>query len=56
MVQQGLATGVGLGTFMLIVFCTYGLAIWYGSKMIIEKGYNGGQVINVMFAIMTGGM
>ncbi|PRQ43987.1 putative xenobiotic-transporting ATPase [Rosa chinensis] len=55
-VQQGLATGVGLGTFMLIVFGTYGLAIWYGSKMIIEKGYNGGQVINVLFAMMSGGM
>ncbi|KAL6124504.1 hypothetical protein ACLB2K_077016 [Fragaria x ananassa] len=55
-VQQGLATGIGLGTFLLIVFGTYGLAIWYGSKMIIEKGYNGGQVINVIFAIMTGGM
>ncbi|KAM5559067.1 ABC transporter B family member 9-like [Rosa sericea] len=56
MVQQGLATGIGLGTFMLIVFSTYGLAIWYGSKMIIEKGYNGGQVINVLFAMMAGGM
>ncbi|XP_004295414.1 PREDICTED: ABC transporter B family member 9 [Fragaria vesca subsp. vesca] len=55
-VHQGLATGIGLGTFLLIVFGTYGLAIWYGSKMIIEKGYNGGQVINVIFAIMTGGM
>ncbi|KAL6133606.1 hypothetical protein ACLB2K_065840 [Fragaria x ananassa] len=55
-VQQGLATGVGLGAFMLIVFSTYGLAIWYGSKMIIEKGYNGGQVINVLFAMMSGGM
>ncbi|PRQ44445.1 putative xenobiotic-transporting ATPase [Rosa chinensis] len=57
MVQQGLATGIGLGTFMLIVFSTYGLAIWYGSKIIIDvKGYNGGQVINVLFAMMAGGM
>ncbi|KAI5331896.1 hypothetical protein L3X38_022022 [Prunus dulcis] len=56
MVQQGLATGTGLGTLMLIIFCTYGLAIWYGSKMIIKNGYNGGQVINVIFAIMTGGI
>ncbi|XP_021825679.1 ABC transporter B family member 9 isoform X2 [Prunus avium] len=56
MVQQGLATGIGLGTLMLIIFCTYGLAVWYGSKMIIKNGYNGGQVINVIFAIMTGGL
>lgn len=55
-VQQGLASGLGLGLILLIVFCTYGLAVWYGSKLIIQKGYNGGQVINVIFAIMTGGM
>lgn len=39
-----------------IVFCSYGLAVWYGSKIIIEKGYDGGQVINVIMAVMTGGM
>ncbi|KAL2494601.1 ABC transporter B family member 9 [Forsythia ovata] len=55
-VQQGLASGIGLGTVLLIVFSTYGLAIWYGSKLIIEKGYSGGKVINVMMAIMTGGI
>ncbi|KAM6552266.1 hypothetical protein CsatB_002074 [Cannabis sativa] len=56
MAHQGLASGIGLGVVLLIVFGTYGLAVWYGSKLIIEKGYNGGQVINVIFAIMTGGM
>ncbi|KAK6932269.1 ABC transporter type 1, transmembrane domain [Dillenia turbinata] len=55
-VKQGLVTGLGLGSLMLIVFSTYGLAIWYGSKLIIEKGYNGGQIINVIMAVMTGGM
>ncbi|KAG5622231.1 hypothetical protein H5410_007449 [Solanum commersonii] len=55
-VQQGLVSGVGLGTVSLIVFSTYGLAVWYGSKLIIERGYNGGDVINVIMAIMTGGM
>ncbi|CAA3003403.1 ABC transporter B family member 9-like [Olea europaea subsp. europaea] len=55
-VQQGLASGIGLGTVLLMVFSTYGLAIWYGSKLIIEKGYSGGKVINVMMAIMTGGI
>lgn len=54
--QQGLASGIGLGTMLVIIFSSYGLAIWYGSKLIIEKGYNGGVVINVIMAIMTGGM
>lgn len=56
MAQQGLASGIGIGIVVMIVFGTYGLAVWYGSRLIIGEGYNGGQVINVIFAIMTGGM
>ncbi|PON33800.1 ABC transporter [Parasponia andersonii] len=56
MAQQGLASGIGLGVVLMIVFGTYGLAVWFGSKLIIERGYNGGQVINVIFAIMAGGI
>ncbi|KAJ9690876.1 hypothetical protein PVL29_013168 [Vitis rotundifolia] len=55
-VQQGLASGIGLGTVLLIIFGTYGLAIWYGSKLVIERGYDGGRVINCIMAIMAGGM
>ncbi|XP_058196058.1 ABC transporter B family member 9 isoform X2 [Rhododendron vialii] len=55
-VKQGLASGIGLGTLLLIIFSSYGLAIWYGSKLIIEEGYNGGVVINIIMVIMMGGM
>jgi len=55
-VQQGLISGFGLGTMLAVIFCSYGLAVWYGAKLIMEKGYNGGQVINVIFAVLTGGM
>ncbi|KAM5568512.1 hypothetical protein ABKV19_016195 [Rosa sericea] len=53
-VQEGLASGLGIGSVMLIIFCSYALAIWYGGKMILEKGYKGGDVINVIFAVLTG--
>ncbi|GAV90475.1 ABC_tran domain-containing protein/ABC_membrane domain-containing protein [Cephalotus follicularis] len=55
-VQQGLALGLGIGVLMVISFSTYGLAMWFGAKLILEKGYNGGQIVNVVIAIMTGGM
>ncbi|PHU08868.1 ABC transporter B family member 9, partial [Capsicum chinense] len=55
-VKQGLVSGIGLGGVLLILLSTYGLAIWYGSKLIIEKGYHGRDVINVLMAIMMGGM
>ncbi|XP_071741863.1 ABC transporter B family member 21-like [Rutidosis leptorrhynchoides] len=55
-VHEGLATGLGLGTMMLVIFCSYSLAIWFGAKMIVEKGYNGGTVLTVIFAVLTGSM
>nr|XP_023893066.1 ABC transporter B family member 11-like isoform X1 [Quercus suber]XP_023893067.1 ABC transporter B family member 11-like isoform X1 [Quercus suber] len=55
-VQEGMASGFGLGTAMLVVFCTYALAVWFGAKMILQKGYNGGQVLTVIIAVLTGSM
>uniref|UniRef100_A0A151UEM9 ABC transporter B family member 9 n=1 Tax=Cajanus cajan TaxID=3821 RepID=A0A151UEM9_CAJCA len=55
-VQQGFASGFGMGVLLLIVFCTYALAMWYGSKMILERGYNGGSVFNIIISINTGSM
>ncbi|XP_043688242.1 ABC transporter B family member 9-like [Telopea speciosissima] len=56
MVQQGLISGIGTGAVIVVMFSSYGLAIYYGAKLIINNGYNGGQIINVIIALMTGGM
>ncbi|KAG6409945.1 hypothetical protein SASPL_127988 [Salvia splendens] len=53
-VQEGLAAGLGSGVSMLALYCSYALAVWFGSKMIIEKGYTGGHVLNIMMAILLG--
>ncbi|KAI3449330.1 hypothetical protein Pfo_005995 [Paulownia fortunei] len=55
-VHEGLASGLGLGSVMFIIFCSYALAIWFGAKMILEKGYTGGEVLNVIVAVLTGSM
>ena len=55
-VQEGLASGLGMGIVLFIVFSSYGMAVWVGAKMIIEKGYTGGDVINIIFAVLTGSM
>ncbi|XP_075085971.1 ABC transporter B family member 9 [Nicotiana tabacum] len=54
-VKQALASGLGLGTILTLIFFSYGLAIWYGAKLIIEKDYKGGDIISVIFAVMLGG-
>lgn len=55
-VQEALASGVGFGTLFFVFMSSFGLAAWFGGKLIIEKGYNGGQVLIVIFAILTGSM
>ncbi|XP_019418665.1 PREDICTED: ABC transporter B family member 11-like [Lupinus angustifolius] len=55
-VQEGFVAGTGLGTIMFFIFCLYALAVWYGAKLIMENGYNGGRVINVIIAVLTASM
>ncbi|XP_065859872.1 ABC transporter B family member 11-like isoform X2 [Euphorbia lathyris] len=54
--NEGLATGFGLGVLFFIIFGSYSLAIWFGGKMILEKGYTGGEVLNVIIAVLSGSM
>lgn len=56
MVKQGLISGLGLGVMLFVTFCSYGFAVWYGAKLMSEKGYSGGQVVNVIFSVLAGGM
>ncbi|XP_059629378.1 ABC transporter B family member 11-like isoform X2 [Cornus florida] len=55
-VYEGLAGGLGLGTSLFIMFCSYALAIWFGAKMIRENGYTGGEVFTVIVAVLAGSM
>ncbi|PON43231.1 ABC transporter [Parasponia andersonii] len=55
-VYEGAAAGLGFGLVMLVIFCSYALAVWFGAKMIREKGYSGGDVLNVIVAVLTGSM
>ena len=54
--MEGGSTGLGLGTLFLVVFCSYALAVWYGGKLILDKGYTGGQVLNIIISVLTGSM
>ncbi|KAM2541701.1 hypothetical protein TB2_021235 [Malus domestica] len=55
-VHEGLASGFGIGVVLFIIMSSYGFAVWFGGKMIIEKGYTGGEVINVIFSALTASM
>lgn len=34
--KKGLFTGLGIGVMWLITYCAYGVALWYGTEMIVD--------------------
>ncbi|KAJ3248678.1 ATP-binding cassette, sub-B (MDR TAP), member 4 [Chytriomyces hyalinus] len=50
----GITRGVGFGSFMLVMFFTYGLAFWYGSKLVQQGKMPGQDVLVTFFALMMG--
>ncbi|KAG5044166.1 hypothetical protein AAZX31_03G204200 [Glycine max] len=55
-VHEGFVGGMGLGVVMLVMFCGYALSVWFGAKMIMEKGYSAGAVVNVFVAVLNASM
>jgi ATP-binding cassette subfamily B (MDR/TAP) protein 1 len=55
-VKEALASGLGFGSLFFVLISSYGLAVWFGGKMVIEKGYTGGEVVTIIFAVLTGSM
>ncbi|KAJ0110910.1 hypothetical protein Patl1_00782 [Pistacia atlantica] len=55
-VHEGFAAGLGLGLIIALIYCSYALAVWYGGRLILNEGYTGGRVLNVIIAVLTGSM
>ncbi|KAJ3248680.1 hypothetical protein HDU78_010911 [Chytriomyces hyalinus] len=50
----GLTRGVGFGAFMLVMFSTYGLAFWYGSRLVLDGRMQGQDVLVSFMSLMMG--
>ncbi|KAF9322563.1 ATP-binding cassette, sub-B (MDR TAP), member 4, partial [Podila minutissima] len=53
-VKKAWATGLGMGSFMLIMFLGYSLAFWYGSHEVQKGRMESGQVLTVLFGTIIG--
>jgi len=62
--RKGLMNGLGIGLVFFVLFGTYSLSFWYGSKLIADKAWNpvhdrswaGGDVLTVFFSVIMGAM
>lgn len=53
-VKAAVSQGLGLGTSMLLILSTYGLAFWYGSTLVKDDKMSAGDVLLVFFSITLG--
>lgn len=62
--KSGIRSGIGFSVLFFTIFASYGLAIWYGSKLLFDKEYNSnsdrpfkaGDVMTVLFNIIFGAL
>ncbi|PRP79299.1 ABC transporter B family member 11-like [Planoprotostelium fungivorum] len=54
--KAGISIGFGFATFMFMLFSSFGLAFWYGAKLVIEgtDGMNGGKVLIIFTSMVLG--
>ncbi|KAK9759923.1 hypothetical protein K7432_016568, partial [Basidiobolus ranarum] len=55
-VKKGIFEGIGVGLMILVIFLTYALGFWYGSRLILDRTMQPDQVLNVFFSLVLGAM
>lgn len=55
-IQQGLLAGISLGAFNGIFYCSVAAAYYYGAWRVVNANYSGGAILNVLVAILMGGL
>ena len=46
-IKRGLASGLGSGFVWIVIFGAYGLAFWYGTQLVLNEGYDPGDILQV---------
>ncbi|KAF9908858.1 Multidrug resistance protein 1 [Linnemannia zychae] len=53
-IRKSIYTGLGMGTFMGILFLSYSLSFWYGSREVKDRRMESGDVMTVLFGVIIG--
>ncbi|XP_071977907.1 bile salt export pump-like isoform X2 [Engystomops pustulosus] len=56
-IRKGVIMGLFTGYSWFIIFMSYALAFWYGSKLVLEEGeYSPGNLLQVFFGVLLGAL
>ncbi|XP_032895258.1 ATP-binding cassette sub-family B member 5 [Amblyraja radiata] len=55
-VKKSITTNISIGLSQFLVFSSYALAFWYGSKLVVDEpeNYSVGRVLIILFSVMIG--
>ncbi|KAG9287107.1 hypothetical protein G9A89_001001 [Geosiphon pyriformis] len=53
-IKKSVISAGGLGITFFFMYCTYGLAFYYGGTLILNNEISSGKVVNVFFAVLIG--
>jgi ATP-binding cassette subfamily B (MDR/TAP) protein 1 len=54
MIKEGTIQGFGMGFISLINFSSFGLIVWYGSKLTLSRGYSGADIMIILLSVLIG--
>ena len=46
-IKKGLVTGCAAGMIWVLIFGDFALAFWYGTQLVVNEGYSGGDILQV---------
>ncbi|XP_078084341.1 ATP-dependent translocase ABCB1-like [Mustelus asterias] len=55
-IKKAITTNACIGFNNFLIYCSYALALWYGSKLVVDEpeNYSIGQVLIVFFSVLIG--
>ncbi|KAJ8900790.1 hypothetical protein NDN08_000090 [Rhodosorus marinus] len=55
-IRKSFWMGLGMGLTMFVILCSYGLAFWYGNKLVRDEVMSAADVVTVFFSVIIGAM
>ncbi|XP_037366487.1 ATP-dependent translocase ABCB1 isoform X2 [Talpa occidentalis] len=53
-IKKAITANISMGAAFLLIYASYALAFWYGTKLVITNEYSIGQVLTVFFSVLIG--
>ena len=53
-IKKGFINGASMGTIFLVMFSTYGLGFWYGSRLVFDNEISVGNLLTSFFGVLIG--